>query len=172
MISQRILSKAVLPLLFSLTGASAAFAWETPQQPASPQEQQQPATQEDTTPRGGHMRGMGGGGNRGMMQVLASLDLSDSQNQQVQAIMHQFQETSRPQREEMRRLGSLNRAGTLSEEDQAKAKQLQADMQAASKKMRADVLAVLTPDQQAKFKQAEKDMRAKRAGAPVQGDQQ
>jgi Spy/CpxP family protein refolding chaperone len=108
-----------------------------------------------------------------MMQLLESLNLTDAQKQQVHTIIHQSEESTRPQREEMRQLMMQSRQGTLSADDQAKLTQLREQLRTANKKMHDDIVAVLTPDQQTKLKQAEEEWRARRpAGAPQENKQQ
>jgi Spy/CpxP family protein refolding chaperone len=165
MISREFLSKIAIAAGLSLTLSAGAFA----------QQQQSTAPQEPGN--GMHGRGMHGdrGGRDGgrMMQFLESLNLTDAQKQQVHTIIHQSEESTRPQREEMRQLMMQSRQGTLSADDQTKLSQLRDQLRAANKKMHEEIVAVLTPDQQTKLKQAEEEWRAKRpAGGPRENNQQ
>jgi Spy/CpxP family protein refolding chaperone len=129
--------------------------------------------------RGGHEGRMGGDGfGRGFKQ----LNLSDEQRQQLRAIRERYQQTFAPQRQELRQLAETRRSGgTLTPEQQARAQELHAQLRANGEKLRAEMLSVLTPEQQAQlkqqreqfkerreeFKQQRQERRARRGNAPA-----
>jgi Spy/CpxP family protein refolding chaperone len=162
MISARNLSFALVTTILAVVFSMSAAAQDS-------------GTGQQTAPQreGGRRGGPGGGrGDReggGMMRMLADLNLTDAQKQQVQGILKSSNETNRPKQEEVLRLRQQSEQGTLSADDQAKLKQLQADVRAARQKTHEDIVAVLTPEQQAKLKEIEQQRKANRPGGEGRG---
>jgi Spy/CpxP family protein refolding chaperone len=162
MISTRNLSFALVTIILTIAFSMSVAAQDsgTGQQTAPPRE-------------GGHRGGPGGGrGDRegaGMMRMLADLNLTDAQKQQVHGILKSSNETNRPKQEEISRLRQQSEQGSLSADDQAKLKQLQAEVHAARQKTHEDIVAVLTPEQQAKLKEIEQQRKANRPGGEGRG---
>jgi protein CpxP len=108
--------------------------------------------------------GRGGGRGFGFGGVGArDLDLSDAQRQQMQAITTRAREVSRPQVERLRQATDARRKALSTmpvDENQIRATTqalttAQTDLAIARARVQADIFAVLTPDQQAKVKQAQ-----------------
>ncbi len=142
---------------------------------------QQPATQtpgpgtqgpgrmgrgEDRGPR----RGPGPGGMFGP-GVLRELNLTDDQKQQIHAIVEQSFAGNKAVREELQQLGEKRRQGTLTPEDQARAKTLREQMFASMKDTETKIGALLTAEQKAKAEELMKERRAKdgQFGGPRRG---
>ena len=103
------------------------------------------------------------------MRMLADLNLTDAQKEQVQGILKSSNETNRPKQEEVSRLRQQSEQGTLSADDQAKLKQLRADVRAARQKTHDDIVAVLTAEQRTKLEGIEQQRRANRPGGEGRG---
>jgi Spy/CpxP family protein refolding chaperone len=118
----------------------------------------------------GPRRGPGPGGSFGP-GVLRELNLTDDQKQQVRSIIQQTFAGNKAVREELQQLGEKRRQGTLTAEDQARARTLHEQMLASMKDTETKIAALLTPDQKAKAEQLMKDQRAKheRGGGPRSG---
>lgn len=158
---RRLLSFAALMLALSLVCAVSAFG----QQPTQGGGDGQNPGPGRRGPRG---PGMGPGG--GMMRMLADLNLTDTQKQQVQELIHKSEETNRPMREEMRKLAEQQRQGTtLSAEDQTRFTELRTSLRAANEKLRSDVMALLTPEQRTQFEEKQKQRRENRRGPGMPG---
>ena len=132
---------------------------------------QQPSTQTPADGAGRMGRGEGrgfrhGAGRRGGhgLRALSELNLTDAQKQQVGTIVQQGFESNKSLREEMRQLGEKRRQGTLTAEDQARARTLHEQMRAAMKNRRTQIAAVLTPDQKARLEALRKDRHAEGEG--------
>ena len=116
-------NKLTLAVMVLLTALGAAVQAQKPQ----------PSTQNQTpgneTRRFGReeregMRRFG----RGPLGGLRELNLSDEQKQQVRAIMERNFESTKAVREELRTLGQKRFEGTLTPEEQARAKELHQQM--------------------------------------------
>lgn len=118
----------------------------------------------------GFRRGPGPGGGFGP-GVLRELNLTDDQKQQVRSIIDQTFAGNKAVREEMQQLGEKRRQGTLTPEEQTRAKTLHEQMFASMKDTETKIAAVLTPEQKAKAEQLMKDQRAKheRGSGPRSG---
>ena len=119
---------------------------------------------------GGPRRGPGPGGAFGP-GVLRELNLTDDQKQQVRAIVERTFAGNKTVREELQQLGEKRRQGTLTTEEQARAKTLREQMFASMKATETKIGAVLTPEQKAKAEELMKERRAKdgRGGGPRRG---
>jgi Spy/CpxP family protein refolding chaperone len=110
----------------------------------------------------GFRRGSGPGGfGHG---ALRELNLTDAQKQQVRTIIQQDFEGSKAVREELRQLGEKRRQGTLTTDEQARARTLHEQMRAAMKDRKAKIATVLTAEQKAKLEGFMKDRKAGREG--------
>ena len=109
----------------------------------------------------GFGRGPGPGGNFGP-GLLRELNLTDDQKQQVRSIIEQSMASTKAQREELRQLGEKRFQGTLSAEDEARAKTLHEQMRAAMKDSESKIAAVLTAEQKAKLADLMKERQADR----------
>jgi Spy/CpxP family protein refolding chaperone len=127
---------------------------------------QQPSTQNPADGPGkmerggrGFRHGPGAGGNFGP-QLLSQLNLTDEQKKQVHAIVAQTFESNKATREALRQLGEKRRQGTLSTDDEARARTLHKEMRAAMGETETKIAAVLTPDQKAKAEELRKERKA------------
>jgi Spy/CpxP family protein refolding chaperone len=127
---------------------------------------QQPSTQNpDAAPRQirrgegrGNRRGPGPGGNF-HPRLLQQLNLTDDQKKQIRTVIEQSFAGTKGTREELRQLGEKRRQGTLSAEDQARAKTLHQQIRASMADTETKIAAVLTADQKAKAAQLAKERK-------------
>ena len=105
--------------------------------------------------RRGHRPG-GGFGPR----VMRELNLTDDQKQQVRSIIEQAFTGNKAAREELEQLGEKGRQGTLTAEDQARARTLHEQVRASMKETETKIAAILTPEQKAKAEAVMKERRA------------
>lgn len=152
------LAGAVLTLGLILTFSVAAFAQE--QTGAKPQP---PA-------RGMRGEGRGGRGSMPMMRLLRNLNLTDAQRQDVQTILERFRQNTAEARNALMLMRGQREQGDLSDADREKAEALHAQMKEAQTQMRAELLAILTPEQRAQFEKKEQEMKARRAERRGRGD--
>jgi Spy/CpxP family protein refolding chaperone len=103
--------------------------------------------------------GRGPGGNFGP-RVLRELNLTDDQRKQVRGIVERTFQGRKAEREELQQLGEKRRQGTLSAEDQARAKTLHQQMRAAMKETEAKLAAILTPEQKSRAEELVKERKA------------
>jgi Spy/CpxP family protein refolding chaperone len=127
---------------------------------------QQPSTQKPAEGPGkmerggrGFRRGPRAGGNFGP-HLLGQLNLTDDQKKQVHAIVTQTFESNKATREELRQLGEKRRQGTLSADDEARARTLHKEMRAAMGETETKIAAVLTAEQKAKVEGLMKERKA------------
>jgi len=112
--------------------------------------------------RGGKgMRGGKHGGDRMLMGALHRLNLSDAQKAQVKTIFEN-NKPNQAQREEMRDLRQKKHDGSITEQEQAKFKEIKTQMRASAEQTRNAVLAVLTAEQRTQFDQMKQEMRERR----------
>lgn len=143
-------------LVAILTFSSVSFAQDTQSQDAQPKME-----------RGGRrgkipgMRGHGDGHRGGrMLRLMSELNLTDEQKQQSRSIFENFQNSTKAQREEMRQIfGQKRDGGTLTSEQEARARELGAQLREAAKKLDDDLLAILTPEQRQQLEQKREEMR-------------
>src|SRR4030088_3380702 len=127
---------------------------------------QQPSTQDPGTGRGrmgrgegrGFRGGPGPGGNFGP-RLLEQLNLTDDQKKQIHAVIEQTFAGNDATREELRQLGEKRRQGTLTAEDEARAKTLHQQMRASMENTETKIAAVLTAEQKAKAEQLIKERK-------------
>jgi len=130
----------VWALILGLGAGSATILAQQPQ-PANPEtaaQQQQPR------------RGMRRHARTGQ-HALEQINLTDAQRQQTRAIIQNHSQSTKTQREELRGLMQQWRAGTLSAEQQARAKELRQQLMESRKGVHTQMLSVLTPEQKAKL---------------------
>ncbi len=139
---------------------------------------QQPATQNPAEGPGRMGRGEGRGFGRGAgpegglgPAMLRELNLTDDQKQQVRTILQQGFAGSRTAREELRQLGEKRRQGTLTTEEEARARTLHEQMRATMKDTETKIASVLTAEQKAKIEELRKERKARhdRFGGPRRG---
>jgi Spy/CpxP family protein refolding chaperone len=131
---------------------------------------QQPGTgQQDQGPGRGQREGRRGergpGGDHrmmGMMRGLRELNLTEAQQQQVRSIMERFAETTKPQREALMKLREEHEQGATDEQTSARAQQLRGEIREAMQRGRAEIAAILTPEQRTKLEQMEQERKARR----------
>src|SRR5713101_7023675 len=88
---------------------------------------------------------------RGPLGGLRELNLSDEQKQQVRAIMERNLDSTKALREELRTLGQKRFEGTLTPEEQARAKELHQQMAQSMKSAMTEVQGILTAEQKVKL---------------------
>ena len=131
---------------------------------------QQPATQNPTegpermgrAEGRGFRRGPGAGGFGPAM--LRELNLTDDQKQQVRTILQQSFAGSKTAREELRQLGEKRRQGTLTTEEEARARTVHEQLRASMKDTETKIASVLTVEQKAKVEELRKERKAKHEG--------
>ena len=114
--------------------------------------------------RRGH--GPGGPGGPGMFGpgALRELNLTDDQKQQIQKIREANFESTKTQRAELRQLMQKRFQGTLTADEEARAKTLHEQMQASMKDTESKLAAILTPEQKAKLEELRKERKANHDG--------
>jgi protein CpxP len=152
------LAKVCLGLVIALACTATALA----QQTGTAQQDSAPDRMQREGRRG--PRGEGGRDHRmmGMMRsTLRGLNLTDAQQQQARAILERFAEATRSQREALQQLRAQSEQGASAEEREGRAKQLRGEIREAMKAARTDIVNILTPEQRAKFEQAEQERKAR-----------
>jgi Spy/CpxP family protein refolding chaperone len=96
----------------------------------------------------GFRRGPGRGGFG--PRIIHELNLTDAQKQQARSIIQQSLANNKTTREELRQLAEKRRQGTLTTDDQARAKVLREQMGAARKETETKMASLLTAEQKAK----------------------
>jgi Spy/CpxP family protein refolding chaperone len=155
--------KSAALILGCLTLATAIQA----QQPAT----QNPAEGPARIGRGErHGRGPGAGSDFGL-RWLRELNLTNDQKQQVRTIVEQSFAGSKATREELRQLGEKRRQGTLTTEEEARARTLHQQMRASMKDTETKITSLLTAEQKAKAEELRKERKAnhERFGGPRRG---
>ena len=107
----------------------------------------------------GFRRGRGPGGNFGP-RVLSELNLTDDQRKQFRSIIEQTFAGNKGAREELRQLGEKRRQGTLTAEDQVRAKTLHQQMRASMGETETKIAALLTTEQRARADELIKERKA------------
>lgn len=99
------------------------------------------------------------GGHR--MRGFDELNLSDAQRQQITAIRERYTADIQAQREELRRFMEERQQGANSSDAQVRAQRLE-QLNEPIQRMRAEILAVLTPEQRTQLEQRRAEHRARR----------
>ena len=97
-----------------------------------------------------------------MLRILRELDLTEAQQQQARTIIENHLAATKPQREELLKLREEWKQNGESTDLQSRARALHEQIQESAKNMRAQLLAMLTPDQRAKLDQMETEFKARR----------
>ena len=95
---------------------------------------------------------------------LRELNLTDDQKQQVRTIIQQNFANSKTTREELRQLGEKRRQGTLTTEEEARARTLHEQIRASMKETETKIASVLTPEQKAKLEELRKERKGNHEG--------
>lgn len=113
--------------------------------------------------RGGFGKGMRGerGGRLGM-HGLRGINLTDEQKTQLRTILETNGAANKASHEEFRTLAQAKRAGTLTDEQKARLQTLRDQMKQNSEAVRAQVLAILTPEQRTQLEQQKQEMEKRR----------
>jgi Spy/CpxP family protein refolding chaperone len=113
---------------------------------------------------GGRREGRRGGDRPGMEgRVLKRLNLSDAQRGQLREIETRYGQSFKAQREELHQLIELRLGGaTLTPEQQQRAQQLRGEARDNGERMRAEILALLTPEQRDELKRIREEGAARR----------
>ena len=132
------------------------------------QAQQTPPTTQNPT-AGNQTRRFGRGEQRGMRRfgraplgALRQLSLTDQQKQQVRAIMERNLDSTKALRKELRTLGQKRFEGTLTPEEQARAKELHQQMARSMQGAMTEVQGILTAEQKAQLEALKKEGGPKR----------
>jgi Spy/CpxP family protein refolding chaperone len=120
-----------------------------------------PDTHRDERGDGPHQRGRRGG-DMAFMRILRELNLTAAQAAQARTIAENHMAAIKPQREELFKLREQREQGADQADVSARAKELREQIQESTKNMRAQLLAILTAEQRAKFDQMEKEFKARR----------
>jgi Spy/CpxP family protein refolding chaperone len=95
--------------------------------------------------------------------AFKQLNLTDAQRQQMRAIRERYQQSFQTQRQELRQLAEVRRGGgTWTPEQEARAKELRAQLRANGEKLHAEILGTLTPEQQTQLKQQREQFKQRR----------
>jgi Spy/CpxP family protein refolding chaperone len=118
--------------------------------------------------RAGGMRGdkgMRGGkhGDRMLMGAFHRLNLTDAQKAQIKTI-HESNKPSQEQLEEMRGLRQKKHDGSITEQEQARLKEIKTQSKANAQKTHTAVLAVLTAEQRTQLEQMKQEKGERRGG--------
>ena len=146
-------------LIFGLAFGAVALAQQaTPQtQNPTPGAQQRRGSGQMGRRRAMRRRGMKGG-----FGVLRQLNLTDAQKQQARTIIqsNRTNTNTTAAREELAKLRSQRRDGTLTPEGMARAKELRKQFQESRMGVRNQLAGILTPEQKAKLEEMIKTRRA------------
>jgi Spy/CpxP family protein refolding chaperone len=110
-------------------------------------------------PRGGEGSRPRPTGNFGP-RVLEQLNLTDDQRKQIKGIVEQTFESNKGTREELQQLGEKRRQGTLSTDDQERARTLHQQMRGSMADTETKIEGVLTSEQKAKAQQLINERKA------------
>lgn len=150
------MKRVCLGLIIAVACAGVAAAQDT----GTAQQDGTPAKMQREGQRGRPGRGREQG-LMGMMRGLRELNLTEAQQQQTRAIFERFAESIKPQREALEQLRAQYEQGATAEETSEQATQLRGEIRAAMLRSRGEVVAILTPEQRAKFEQMEQERKAR-----------
>jgi len=94
--------------------------------------------------------------------ALRQLNLTDAQKQQAQALRRENFERNRAVREELRQLLQKRQEGTLTDTDQARARELRQQLQQSRQNIRGQIAGLLTEEQRIKLHEMRKNRRENR----------
>lgn len=92
---------------------------------------------------------------------MRGLDLTEEQRQQHRAIMQRHLEGVKSQREELFKLREKRIAGTLTADDEARARALRQEMQSTMQGVRNEMENILTPEQRTKLEEFKANRRGR-----------
>ena len=143
--------------LFALL-AAAGFA----QNPPAPKQQGEGPREMRRVGRGGRRHAPGGP--RAGRLGLGRLNLSDAQREQLRGIESRYANGFRTRRDELHALRQSRRQtnGTLTAEQEARARQLREEMRADAERMRGELRAVLTDEQRTQLQAAREELKQQR----------
>ena len=142
-------------LIFGLAFGAVAFAQQPSPQTQNPTPGVQRGFGQMARRRAMRRRAMMGG-----FRALRQLNLTDAQKQQARAIIQSNFAGTKATRQELALLRSQRRAGTLTPEQIARAKELRQQLQGSRQGVRAQLTGILTPEQKAKLEEMIKTRRA------------
>jgi Spy/CpxP family protein refolding chaperone len=97
------------------------------------------------------------------LRGLRRLELTDAQRQQFRSLREGQRQRTHAQREELRQLLRARRqGGTLSAEQEARARQLQQELRQTGEAVHGEMLSVLTPEQRTRLEQQREERKARR----------
>ena len=153
-------TKAIIAsLIFGVAFGAVAFA----QQPSPQNQNPTPGAQRrQGFGRMGRRRAMRRRGMMGGLGALHQLNLTDAQKQQARTIIQSnlANPNTKAAREELAKLRSQRREGTLTPEQIARAKELRKQFQESRQGVRNQLAGILTPEQKAKLEEMIKTRRA------------
>jgi Spy/CpxP family protein refolding chaperone len=154
---KRFLTGVGLALVLSASLAAPVFAQ---QPPTAPQDGTEKSARRG---RMGRPHGPRMGRRPHALRGLRGLDLTDAQRQQFRSIGESHRQRTHAQREELRQLFQTRRqGGTLTTEQEARARQLHEELRQTGPAIRNEMLAVLTPEQRTRLEQQRGEHKARR----------
>jgi Spy/CpxP family protein refolding chaperone len=144
-------------LIFGLVFGAVAFAQQTSPQTQNPTSG---AQRRQGFGQMGRRRAMRRRGMMGGLRVLRQLNLTDAQKQQARTIMQSHLASTKASREELAKLRSQRREGTLTPEGMARAKELRQQFHESRQGVRNQLAGILTPEQKVKLEEMIKTRRA------------
>jgi Spy/CpxP family protein refolding chaperone len=146
-------------LIFGLAFGAVAFAQQTSPQTQNPTTG---AQQRQGFGQMGKRRAMRHRGMMGGFRVLRQLNLTDAQKQQARAIIQNdvTNTNTKAAREELAKLRSQRREGTLTPEGMARAKELHKQFKESRQGVRNQLAGILTTEQKAKLEEMIKTRKA------------
>lgn len=149
------LTKTLVPVFALLLFTTVGYAQEAP---ASPQDDTPPVQK---GPREGRRHGRIG--RHGAFAGMRELNLTEEQRQQQRAILRRRMANTKTQREDLFKLREKRIDGTLTAEDEARARSLRQEIRNSMEGVRSEMESVLTAEQRAKLEQFKSDRKARRA---------
>lgn len=140
----------------ALTSLTALGTVAQAQQTTSPSQNPSAGNETRRGGRGKEGRGMRRFG-RAPLRGLRELNLTDEQKKQVRAITERNLAGTKALREELRTLGQKRFDGTLTPEEQARAKELHQQMAQSMQGTMTEVQGILTAEQKAKLEELKKE---------------
>lgn len=154
--------KKMLILIGGLAVALTSFVVASGQSPQAPNAST-PNVQEQHRRRAGRRHLARRRARLGAARALRSLNLTDAQKQQAQSIMRSNFESNKAVREELKQLVQKRRqGGTLTEAEQARARELRQQLQQSRKNARTQLATLLTEEQKTKLEERRKHRRERR----------
>jgi Spy/CpxP family protein refolding chaperone len=153
--------KTILLSLFAIIALSTiSFAQET-----KPTENQDSVKKERGFGKRGE-RGFGGKryGKRGkgeMVHGLGKLNLTEAQKEQMRALKERNKTQFAPQRDEIKQLIGKKRDGIITADEQNRLKELKGQMMENGRKLKEEMMSILTPEQKTQLEQMKAEKRQK-----------